>query len=137
MNMYKFILIVFALFFVNLSSQAQDENYIYGKVVNTDTNAVVDATVYWDTKNKKNKTRTEPDGTFRIVNFKEEGRDIKLVIEAGGKIKQELSIKNAVHDEFIHVMMQDKGVTSITASRWEQSIYEVPASTIVISRSTI
>tara|TARA_B110000211_G_C14083271_1_gene555554 strand:- start:269 stop:2974 length:2706 start_codon:yes stop_codon:yes gene_type:complete len=135
--MYKFILIVFALFFVNLSSQAQDENYIYGKVVNTDTNAVVDATVYWDTKNKKNKTRTEPDGTFRIVNFKEEGRDIKLVIEAGGKIKQELSIKNAVHDEFIHVMMQDKGVTSITASRWEQSIYEVPASTIVISRDEI
>lgn len=134
MNFYKIILVVLALFFVNQNIEAQEEDYLYGKIVNSDTDAIYDAKIYWNTKDKDGKTTSKSDGTFRIV--KKRGEKNTLVIEKPGKKSRELSVSDSVN-EFVYVVMKDKGVTSITASRWEQSIYEVPASTIIISREEI
>jgi outer membrane receptor protein involved in Fe transport len=41
------------------------------------------------------------------------------------------------NNEFPFIRMEDKGSRSVTASRWEQSIYEIPASTVVITRAEI
>ena len=138
MNRHTLRLIVIFLFFTCQAIKAQDQEFIYGKVVDKDTNAIFEATVYWDVndKDKQFKQLTQPDATFSIPKLNT-NQKAKLIIQFSGKETVELPIKENSTTEFIHIFMKNKGVTSVTASRWEQSIYEIPASTIIISREEI
>lgn len=137
MKKFKHLLFLIGLFFQSMFINAQEE-FIYGKVIDADSNAMINVTVFWDSddKDKQYKQLSQADGTFKIPKINSD-RNIKLIVQESGKEKQELDLKNAENDEFILVLLKDKGVTSVTASRWEQSIYEIPASTIVISREEI
>lgn len=123
-----------------ISQSSFSQDYIYGKVVDLDSNAIFEAVVYWDVKekDKQKKTLTGSDGTFQIPKIVGE-ENPTLIIQASGKDIQERTLLDAEanYNEYIYVIMKDKGLTSVTASRWEQSVYEVPASTVVITREEI
>lgn len=135
MTSYKYlILISIGLCFGNTSF---GQDFVYGKVVDENGQALYSAEVYWDAKNEtnRNKQLTGPDGTFKIEMPKD--TTIALVVYVPGKETIEKFLSESEYNEFILVEMKEKGITSVTASRWEQSVYDVPASTVIISREEI
>jgi outer membrane receptor for ferrienterochelin and colicins len=123
-----------------LGQNAFAQDYLYGKVIDENGEPITNAEVHSDTKEKMNaeKVLTNRDGTFKIRLLIDNNPIIYLNVKSPGKdpiIKKPIS--DAKHNEFMRIEMEDKGVTSVTASRWEQSVHEVPASTVIISREEI
>jgi outer membrane receptor for ferrienterochelin and colicin len=123
------------LLIVSLSGNAQD--YLYGKVVDENGLALINVDVHWDTKKKtdRDKKLTKPDGTFRIKLIKD--KTITLIIKYPGKKDVKILVSEAEYNEFFHINMEDIGVVSITASNFEQSVYEIPASVVILTREEI
>jgi len=128
------VVMVFLLM-MSLSLDAQD--YLYGKVVDESGIALMNVDVHWETKKEteRDKQLTKPDGTFSLKLLKD--TTIALSIKYPGKKDVLKFISESEFNEFILVKLEEKGVTSLTASRWEQDVNEIPASVIVISREEI
>jgi outer membrane receptor protein involved in Fe transport len=135
MNTYKYLIVLLVALCFSNSTYAQ--NFVYGKVVDEGNQAMISAEVYWKTRieTDRNKKLTGADGTFKIELPK--GRDTTLVIKFPGYEEVVKNLSAAEYNEFILIEMKKKGVTSVTASRWEQSVYDVPASTVIITRQEI
>ena len=118
-----------AIFFAQIS--------LFGKVIDEKTEAPIgDVLIEYVANSKKKSIRTSNDGVFEI-NLSGVERDSKIKIKAVGKENKILVISEAIQNEFIRISLKDRGQTSVTASRWEQSINEIPASIIVIEREEI
>jgi len=127
------ICIAFTLF----SNFSFGQDFIYGKVIDEEGLPLFDVEVFWEANNDldRAKQRTTNDGTFKIKIAKDSTQ--VLSIKYPGKKEVRKRITDAEHNEFILIELKEKGVTSITASRWEQNVNEIPASVVVISREEI
>jgi outer membrane receptor protein involved in Fe transport len=125
--------IAFTLF----SNFSFGQDFIYGKVIDEEGSPLFDVEVFWEANNDldRAKQRTTNDGTFKIKIAKDSTQ--VLGIKYPGKKEVRKRITDAEHNEFILIELKEKGVTSITASRWEQNVNEIPASVVVISREEI
>lgn len=122
------------LFFLFLSPNAFAE-LVIGKVADKETSeALQGVEVYWSTR-VDDKEYTNAEGIFRIEKLQSDS-SANLILEYTGKETIVLSQKDIIDFE-VNVAMKAKGVQSVTASRWEQDIIEVPASIVVISREEI
>ena len=110
---------------------------LFGKIVDEKTEAPLgDVLIEYFANSKKKSIRTSNDGVFEI-NLSGVERDSKIKIKALGKENKTLLLSEAIMNEFITIPLKDRGQTSVTASRWEQSVNEIPASIIVIEREEI
>ncbi len=128
------ILILLGLF---LSHGAFGQDLVYGKVVDQNGTPISGAKVFWDSKNETERDQqlTGPNGSFAIEYPKD--TTVALKVTFTGKFEELQFLNQAEYNEFIIIKLLEKGTTSVTASRWEQSVYEVPASTVIISRQEI
>lgn len=124
----SFLLVCFVL--LNYSAFSQD---IIGKVRDKRTSdSLVNVKVYWR-NDLEYFVVTNNDGIYRI----EKIPDAKiLVFEMPGKERREVPIEKIKNNEY-DATLENVGVTSVTASRWEQSVYEIPASTVIMTREEI
>jgi outer membrane receptor for ferrienterochelin and colicins len=129
----KKVLILFLLLSFQLASFTQT-NLIIGTVNDAETSqALRDVEVYWQGK-KDDEVRSDKFGVFEIE--KTLGDSILIFEFPGKQIQTKNVIKDADYNE-LNVVLFDKGATSVTASRWEQSVNEIPASIIIITREEI
>ncbi|MFT4600355.1 MAG: outer membrane receptor protein involved in Fe transport [Arenicella sp.] len=124
-----FILLGFAPVLVSAQT-----NLIIGTVTDAETSqSLRDVQIYW-TGHKDDLVRSDKFGVFQIEKIT---GLTTLVFEMSGKKKVTKNVEiDADHNE-INVSLEDMGATSVTASRWEQSVHEIPASTVIISREEI
>ena len=126
-----FVGIIFspAAFFAQIS--------LFGKIIDEKTEAPLgDVLIEYVANSKKKTIRTSNDGVFEI-NLSGVRKISKIKIKALGKENKTLLVSEAIQNEFITIPLKDRGQTSVTASRWEQSVNEIPASIIVIEREEI
>lgn len=110
---------------------------LFGKIIDYKTEVPIgDVLIEYVANSKKKSIRTSNDGVFEI-NLSGVKRDSKIKIKALGKENKTLKISEAIQNEFIKIALKDRGQTSVTASRWEQSVNEIPASIVVIEREEI
>ena len=110
---------------------------LFGKIVDEKTEAPLgDVLIEYIANSKKKTIRTSNDGVFEI-NLSGVPKSSKIKIKALGKENKTLLLSEAIMNEFITIPLKDRGQTSVTASRWEQSVNEIPASIIVIEREEI
>ncbi len=133
MNKY---IILFCLTLLNIAT-SYSQDYLFGKVIDEKTNyPILGAEISYFFDGSKQKMITTIDGNFQI-NIREIDADMPIYIKSSGKVDQFLDMKNAKNNEFFLIKMKEKGLTSVTASRWEQSINEIPASIVIITREEI
>ncbi|GAB5416731.1 MAG: hypothetical protein Crog4KO_22200 [Crocinitomicaceae bacterium] len=128
------ILIVLGLCF---SNAAFGQDLVYGKVVDKNGDPISGAKVFWDSRNEteRDPQLSGPNGSFAIGYPRDS--TIALKVTFAGKVDINKFLHQAEYNEFITITMLEKGTTSMTASRWEQSVYDIPASTVIITREEI
>lgn len=130
---FKNILILFLLF----AGHASAQNLIVGQVIDKRTGlALEDVKISWWLGDAK-KELTDEEGIFKIGIDSESSI---LLVERAGKKKQFLKADVATMDSLfweLNIVMEDQDISSSTASHWEQSVYEIPASTVIVDRDEI
>ncbi len=114
----------------NLAAQNRSDRFVLVREANTN-KPVVGARVYW--KGESNKAKMTDDHGEVIISKKK--RHLTLVVEKSGKKIKLVQVGNEKYE--LDVFLEKKGATSVTASRWEQSINETPASIVLITREQI
>ncbi|GEM_PF-1103997 len=130
MNRLLLSILIVGLTTINLMAQT---DLVIGRVVEESSRSPLrDVLVYW--KNNKDKAvRTNLHGVYKISGLADQK---VLVFEYPGKRVLSVEVLESFENE-LDVELRDLGTTAITASRWEQSIYEIPASVVIISRQEI
>lgn len=132
---YNYTILLILLFLSN--GVFGQGNQIIGQVTDEAGLPLPKVEIYWSSDFRQIEISGE-DGTYKI-SFDDEiekDKNVQLVFEADGMETESRSFSQADNFE-LNVTMKKKGVTSVTASRWEQSVYEIPASTIIVSRQEI
>jgi len=128
---------IFLCLLLIIAGPSYAQSLLIGKVTDKRTGeALEEVKVYWflgDTK----KELTDEEGVYRI------GIDTQsdiLVFELSGKKKKFIPANKQMRDSLfweLNVEMEDQDISASTASHWEQSVYEIPASTVIIDRDEI
>ena len=131
--MRKSSLIVFSmLLLVNIIS-AQIGSEVIGVVTDQKTaKPIKDVKVFW----KNNPNRSVNTNEFGVYKIQSIASRAELQFKYPGKKGQSVEVDISEKKE-IDIELEDQGATAITASRWEQSVYEIPASVVIISRKEI
>lgn len=108
---------------------------VIGRVINEETQEIIHgASIYWQNEKRRSVTTNE-EGIFRI---RKNSENEILVISNPGKRDQLIPYDKIVSNFWeINVSLVDLGVTSVTASRWEQEVNETPSSIVVVTREEI
>jgi len=113
------------------------QNLLIGKVKDKRTTASLsDVQVYWRGK-KEFKQITNKEGIYTITKNSE---DSILIFEKPGKKRIGRLLSKEILDSIfweLDIIMENEDISSSTASHWEQSVYEIPASTVIITREEI
>jgi outer membrane receptor protein involved in Fe transport len=136
--MKLFLSILICITFTLLSNFSFGQDFIYGKVIDKEGSPLFEVEVFWQVNNdiESDKQRTKTDGTFKIKSISDT-QNTNIIIRKAGKKDISKLLEASDYNEFVTLQMEDKGVTSVTASRWEQDVNEIPASTIIITREEI
>ena len=122
-------IILFLLLFGNC---VQAQHFLFGKVLSEKTlMPLSDVLIQFQRNNKTQTIRTSADGIFKL-DLTGITRNSKIKIRATGKESKTLNISKAIQNEFLQILLKDRGQTSVTASHWEQSVNEIPSSIVVI-----
>jgi len=136
---HRFLVVALLTIGLNWNSFGQTDTIVVGdvigRVVNEETKEIIHgATIYWKNEKQKSVT-TNAEGIFRI---RKNSENKTLVIAHPGKREQEISYEKIVANFWeLNVSLVDLGVTSVTASRWEQEVNETPSSIVVVTREEI
>ena len=124
-------LIVYFLFCLPCVAHAQTDLLI-GTVVDSKTGEPLrDVQVYWGGYLGK-RTYTNKFGVYQIE--KQKNTNL-LIFQLSGK---GVVLKEVAEDQTeLNVELKDLGASGATASRWEQTVYETPASVVIINREEI
>jgi len=133
----KTALAILTFFTLLCSTQAFGQSSIVGKVTDKRTGEpLLDVKVYWLGIHESDKELTNEEGIYQIPY---DSRGI-LVFELSGKKRLFVEVNDELLERLfyeIDVKLEDQEVSASTASHWEQSVFEIPASTVIISREEI
>ena len=111
-------------------------NKVYGRVIDAKDNAVLEGVaVYWVDidGNRLKEVATNQQGIYTIEKY---DLAVSIVFEFDGKETQIWPVSKIKHGE-LDILLNDRAPFSVTGSRWEQSVYETPASVVIIDRKKI
>ena len=126
--------ILITIIFICLGSMGvmAQNNLVIGRVTDAKSGeAIREVRIYWE-GHSDDKVRTDKYGVYRI---KRPVDSQILIFEYSGKKPVEQVVPAGKSE--LNVSLEDLGATAVTASRWEQSVYETPASVVIITREDI
>ena len=137
-NQNIFLLAVFLWMFV---VQAAGQNTIIGRVTDSRTGEPLpEVKIAW-LGGDNNTEFSNEEGIYQISYISQPmGLPSILSFELPGKKTKYITLNKPLLDSLfyeIDVQLEETEISSSTASHWEQSVFEIPASTVIISRAEI
>ncbi len=138
----KYTFLLLASFVIFFASHSIGQSTIIGKITDSRTGEPLsDVKVSWLGGGDMKKELSNEEGIYQISYIsKSMGMISILSFELPGKKTKFVSVNDFLLDSLfyeIDVQLEEREISSSTASHWEQSVYEIPASTVIISRDEI